>query len=310
MTAHDDIQTIRTVGFIGLGSMGLPMALNLLKAGFVVRGHSRSAERTRLFTEAGGIDAPDLGSILEKADAIITMVPDGDVVEELMEAPDGIAARAPRGCLMLDMSTIAPDQARGLAARCRDLGIDFLDAPVSGGTKGARDGSLTIMVGGEEATFAKAQPLLSAMGTTITHMGQEGSGQVTKAANQLMVGGALAVLSEAIILLEHNGVNPVHALGALSQGLAGSRILDLKGEASVSRSFSPTFTIRLHSKDMGIVQSTARSSGCCLPTASSVAQLFTAAEANGWTDLDHSAVLKVIELLSGTSSNDQREEQS
>ena len=159
MTAHDDIQTIRTVGFIGLGSMGLPMALNLLKAGFVVRGHSRSAERTRLFTEAGGIDAPDLGSILEKADAVITMVPDGNVVEELMEAPDGIAARAPRGCLMLDMSTIAPDQARGLAARCRDLGIDFLDAPVSGGTKGARDGSLTIMVGGEEATFAKAPPV-------------------------------------------------------------------------------------------------------------------------------------------------------
>ncbi|WP_235931473.1 NAD(P)-dependent oxidoreductase [Actinomyces respiraculi] len=295
-----------TIAFVGLGAMGLPMSLRLLRAGYQVRGGSRAPQRLERFAAVGGRVCLSLTETLRGADVVITMLPDGAVVRDVVDREGGVAQTVPAGTLLIDMSTVNPRRARELASRGEELGIEVLDAPVSGGVAGARAGTLTIMVGGPERALERARPLLEAMGTTITHLGPAGSGQVVKAANQLIVGAGLAALGEAVLLLQAGGVDAESALRALSGGLAGSRIMELKAPAVLARDFSPTFTVGLHAKDMGIVQDLAGSVGCVLPVLDTVTQAFNAAVANGWADLDHAAVVQVAELLSGTHRNDRK----
>lgn len=296
----------RTIGFVGLGAMGLPMALRLLEAGYRVRGGSRDAQRLERFTAAGGRACETLTETLQGADVVITMLPDGAVVSEVMEQDGGVAQTVPAGTLLIDMTTASPREASARAERGRELGIEVLDAPVSGGVKGAQAGTLTIMVGGAEQSLERARPLLEAMGTTITHLGPAGSGQVAKAANQMIVGAGLVALGEAVVLLEASGLDAERALSALSGGLAGSRIMEVKAPTILSRDFTPTFTAGLHAKDMRIAQDLAGSLGCVLPVSQTVTQTLNAAVANGLADLDHAAVVRVTELLSGTHRNDRK----
>jgi 2-hydroxy-3-oxopropionate reductase len=288
-----------TVGFVGLGIMGGPMAANLVKAGFDVVGHNRSPEPVRRLEEAGGRGAGSLAEAVADAEVVITMLPDSPDVEAVALADDGIYATVRPGTLHVDMSTIRPDVARRLAAAGRDRGLRVLDAPVSGGQQGAVDGTLSIMVGGEAADVADARPVLDAVGTTVVHVGPAGAGQTVKAANQLIVGGTLELVAEAFVFLEAAGVDTGAAVEVLAGGLAGSAILDRKGAAMLARDFTPGFRVALHHKDMGIVTSAAREAGVVIPLGAVVAQLLASLNAQGHGPLDHSAVLKLVEQLSG-----------
>ncbi|WP_084962657.1 2-hydroxy-3-oxopropionate reductase [Thermoactinospora rubra] len=283
-----------TVGFVGLGIMGGPMAANLLKAGHVVTGYDVAEERTAQLAAKGGVAARSVAEAVAGADVVITMLPDSPQVEEV--APVILEYGEP-GLLYLDMSTIRPETSRRVAEQARRKGIRALDAPVSGGERGAIDGTLSIMVGGAAEDFDAALPILRALGTTVVHVGPSGAGQTVKAANQLVVGGVYALVSEAIVLLEASGVDPVAGLDVLAGGLAGSRILELKRHSMVKREFTPGFRVDLHHKDMGIVLAAAREAGVALPMAALVAQLVAAARAQGHGSLDHSALLKVVERL-------------
>ena len=288
-----------TVGFVGLGIMGGPMAANLVKAGFDVVGHNRSPEPVRRLEEAGGRRAGSLAEAVADAEVVITMLPDSPDVEAVALADDGIYATARPGTLHVDMSTIRPDVARRLAAAGRDRGLRVLDAPVSGGQQGAVDGTLSIMVGGKVADVADARPVLDAVGTTVVHVGPAGAGQTVKAANQLVVGGTLELVAEALVFLEAAGVDTGAAVEVLAGGLAGSTILDRKGAAMLARDFTPGFRVALHHKDMGIVTSAAREAGVVIPLGAVVAQLLASLDAQGHGALDHSALLKLVEQLSG-----------
>jgi 2-hydroxy-3-oxopropionate reductase len=250
-------------------------------------------------TRAGGQAAADIAGAVRDADVVITMLPNHPQVEQVAYGDGGILATARPGTLLIDMSTIRPQtsvEVAGLAA-ARDIRV--LDAPVSGGEVGAKQATLSIMVGGAEADFAAARPILDVLGKTVVHVGGHGAGQTVKAANQLVVAGAIALVSEAIVLLEASGVDPKAGLDVLAGGLAASRILDLKRESMIAREFPPGFRIDLHHKDMGIVLDAARQAGVALPLAGLTAQLIAAARAMGHGGLDHSALLKVTEALSG-----------
>ncbi|WP_157248070.1 NAD(P)-dependent oxidoreductase [Nonomuraea typhae] len=275
------------VAFVGLGIMGLPMATNLTKAGYVVTAYDVSPARMESFD---GKTATGAGAAVAEADLVVTMLPDSPQVEEV--APE-IAAHGRPGLLWADMSTIRPETARWAAG----LGVRTLDAPVSGGERGAIDGTLSIMAGGAEADFAAALPVFRVLGKTIVHVGPAGAGQTVKAANQLVVGGIYGLVAEAIVLLEASGVDPGKGLDVLAGGLAGSRVLDLKRTSMIVREFVPGFRIDLHHKDMGIALAAAREAGVALPLTGQVAQLVAAARAQGHGSLDHSALLKVIERL-------------
>jgi 2-hydroxy-3-oxopropionate reductase len=287
------------IGFIGLGIMGAPMAANLVKAGFEVTGYNRSPERAEQLVAAGGRGAKDIAEAVREADVVATMVPDSPDVQEVLAGPGGVFENAPSGALVIDFSSIRPDVAAALAAEGAGRGFRVLDAPVSGGEAGAKQASLSIMVGGSDADFAQARPLFEILGKTIVHVGPTGSGQVVKAANQLVVGGIYALVSEAIVLLEAAGVDAKAGLDVLAGGLAANRILDLKRESMIARNFQPGFRIDLHHKDMGIVLAAARQADVALPMAGLVAQLVAAARAMGHGSLDHSALLTVVETLSG-----------
>jgi 3-hydroxyisobutyrate dehydrogenase and related beta-hydroxyacid dehydrogenases len=228
---------------------------------------------------------------------VITMVPDSPQVEEVVFGADGLLEHGKPGLLHLDMSTIRPETSRQVAQAAREKGIRSLDAPVSGGERGAIDGTLSIMVGGAAEDVEAARPILGVLGTTVRHVGPSGAGQTVKAANQLVVGGIYGLVAEAIVLLEASGVDARTGLDVLAGGLAGSRILDLKRESMVNREFAPGFRIDLHHKDMGIAIAAAREAGVALPLTGLVAQLIAAAKAQGFGSLDHSALLKVIEGL-------------
>ncbi|WP_433440114.1 2-hydroxy-3-oxopropionate reductase [Nonomuraea sp. CA-141351] len=282
------------IGFIGLGIMGSPMAANLLKAGHVVTGYDVSAERVEQLVALGGKGASSVVEAVGGVEAVITMLPDSPQVEEV--APLVIEYARPN-LLYIDMSTIKPETSRRVAGKAAAVGIRALDAPVSGGERGAIDGTLSIMVGGEAEDVEAARPLLRSLGTTVVHVGPAGAGQTVKAANQLVVGGIYGLVSEAIVLLEASGVDPVAGLDVLAGGLAGSRILELKRHTMVKREFAPGFRIDLHHKDMGIAVAAAREAGVSLPLTGQVAQLVAAARAQGHGSLDHSALLKVVERL-------------
>jgi 2-hydroxy-3-oxopropionate reductase len=290
-----------TVGFVGLGIMGGPMAANLVKAGFDVIGHNRSSEPIQRLVEQGGRGADSLAEAVRDADVVITMVPDSPDVEEVTLAEDGIYALAKPGTIHVDMSSIRPDVARRVGEAGRQRGIRVLDAPVSGGEQGAIDATLSIMVGGDPEDFAAARPVLEAVGRTIVHVGPVGSGQTVKAANQLIVAGTIELVAEAIVFLEAYGVDTEAAVQVLAGGLAGNAILERKAAGMLRRDFTPGFRIALHDKDMGIVTSAAREAGVVIPLGAVVAQLMTSLKAQGDGGLDHSALLKLVEQLSGRS---------
>ena len=286
------------VAFIGLGIMGAPMAENLVRAGFDVIGFSRSAEPRERLAAAGGRAAASAREAATDADVVITMLPDGPDVESVLFG-DGVIEAARPGTLLLDMSTISPLTARAIASRAGAAGLRMLDAPVSGGQQGAVDAALSIMVGGDEADFADALPVLSALGSTVVRVGPIGSGQQVKAANQLIVAGTIELVAEALTLLDAEAVDLTEAVRVLAGGLAGNRILDRKASGMIAHRFDPGFRVDLHHKDLGIVMESARAAGVILPVGSLVAQLMGSLRARGHGGLDHTALLLGVEALSG-----------
>jgi 2-hydroxy-3-oxopropionate reductase len=287
------------IGFIGLGIMGAPMAANLIKAGYQVTGYNRSPAAVHRLAGLGGHAATSIAEAVRNADVLITVLPDTPDVEAVVLGDDGVLANAASGLLHIDMSSISPAAARAIAERAAAVGVRSLDAPVSGGEQGAIEGALSIMVGGEAADVEAARPVLQAMGTTVVHVGPAGSGQTVKAANQLLVAGIIELVAEALVLVEASGVDPEPAVRVLAGGLAGNRILDRKAAGMLARDFTPGFRVDLHHKDLGIVLAAAREAGVIIPLGSVVAQLMSALRAQGDGGQDHTALLKLVERLSG-----------
>jgi 2-hydroxy-3-oxopropionate reductase len=287
------------IAFIGLGIMGGPMAANLVAAGHTVTGYNLHPEPVERLVAAGGKGAGSVAEAVSGAEVVITMVPDSPDVEDVALGESGIYANAAAGVIHIDMSSIRPDVSASVAAAGAERGIRVLDAPVSGGEAGAIEANLSIMVGGDEADFDEVRPILDAVGETIVYCGPAGSGQTVKAANQLIVAGTIELVAEAIVFLEAYGVDTEAAIAVLAGGLAGNRILDRKGASMLKREFKPGFRIDLHHKDMGIVTAAAREKGVVIPLGAVVAQLVASARSQGHGSLDHSALLKVVEQLSG-----------
>jgi len=290
----------RSIAFIGLGIMGLPMATNLVRAGHRVSGYNLTPEPIQKLAAEGGRAATSIADAVRGADTVITMVPDSPDVETALLGEDGVYAHAEPGALVIDMSTIRPDVARAVAAVGHEKGFRVLDAPVSGGEAGAIEAKLSIMVGGDPDVFAEAEPLFRVLGTTPVHVGPSGAGQTVKAANQLIVAGNIQLVAEALVFLEAHGVDTEAGLKVLNGGLAGSTVLTRKGDAMRARSFEPGFRIALHDKDMKIVTTAAREAGVAIPLGALVAQFVGALKAQGHGGLDHSALLKIVEQLSTT----------
>jgi len=287
------------IAFIGLGIMGSPMAVHLAKAGHDVVGYNRSPEKAKPLVDAGGRAADSVADAVADAEVIAVMVPDSPDVREVLAGDNGIFASGKSGALIIDFSSIRPDVTTELAEQAVAQGFRLIDAPVSGGEAGAINAALSIMVGGTPEDFAAAKPILDVVGKTIVHVGPNGSGQTVKAANQLIVAANIQVLAEAVIFLESYGVDTKAALEVLGGGLAGSKVLDQKGQKMLDRSFDPGFRIELHHKDLGIVTSAAREAGVVIPVGAILAQLMASAKAVGDGGLDHSALLRGVERLSG-----------
>jgi 2-hydroxy-3-oxopropionate reductase len=280
------------------------MATNLLKAGFKVAGYSRTSATRDRFAASGGEAAGSVAEATRDADMVITMLPDTPDVEEVAFGPGGVFESASQGLIFCDMSTISPVAAREIGFKGRQRQVGVLDAPVSGGEAGARDATLSIMVGGDAGDFELAKQVFDAIGKTAIRVGSNGAGQTVKAANQLIVAGTIDLVAEAIVLLEASaGVDVQRAIEVMSGGLAGSRILERKAPAMLARDFKPGFRVDLHHKDLGIVLSTARDANVVVPLTAVVAQMMAALRANGDGGLDHTALLKVVERLSGRSSS-------
>ncbi|MFI5722150.1 2-hydroxy-3-oxopropionate reductase [Streptomyces cyaneofuscatus] len=288
------------VAWIGLGIMGSPMSENLIKAGYAVTGYTLEQDKIDRLVAAGGSGASSIADAVKDADVVITMVPASPQVEAIAYGPEGILENAKRGALLVDMSSITPQTSVDLAKNAADKGIRVLDAPVSGGEAGAIEAVLSIMVGGEQADFDAAKPLLEALGKTIVLCGPHGSGQTVKAANQLIVAVNIQACAEAVVFLEKSGVDLAAALDVLNGGLAGSTVLTRKKDNFLKRDFAPGFRIDLHHKDMGIVTDAARNVGAALPVGGVVAQLVASLRAQGDGGLDHSALLRSVERLSGS----------
>lgn len=295
-----------TVGFIGLGVMGGPMAANLVAAGFDVVGYNRSRPKVDALVARGGRAATTAAEAAAGADFVITMLPDTPDVEAVLLDDDGVLAGATPGTVVIDMSTIRPDAARRLADSGAERGVGVLDAPVSGGEQGAVEGTLSVMVGGEKDTVAAARPVLETVGSTVVHVGPAGSGQTVKAANQLIVAGTLQIVSEAMVFLDAHGVDLATAVQVLGGGLAGSAVLDRKAPGMLGRDFAPGFRVDLHHKDLGIAQAAARDAGVAVPLGGLAASLVASLRAQGHGGLDHSALLLQVEQLSGRARPDGR----
>jgi 2-hydroxy-3-oxopropionate reductase len=288
-----------TIAFIGLGIMGGPMAANLVRAGYTVTGYNRSRGKIDALVENGGQGADTIADAVAGADVIITIVPDSPDVEAVAAGDDGLFAHAKSGAIWVDCSSIRPDVAVNLAEHAAAHGIKAVDAPVSGGEAGAIEGTLSIMVGGEAEVVESVRPVLETVGKTVVHVGPSGSGQTVKAANQLIVAGTIELVAEALIFLEAYGVDTAAAIEVLAGGLAGNRILDRKASSMVAREFKPGFRVDLHHKDMGIILAAAREAGVAIPLGAHTAQLMQSLRQLGHGDLDHSALLLLVEQLSG-----------
>ncbi|SEL29908.1 2-hydroxy-3-oxopropionate reductase [Roseovarius azorensis] len=284
------------VGFIGLGIMGAPMARHLIMAGHDVFLHSRSGVPSPL-TEAGGVACVSPQAVAESANTIILMVPDTPHVQEVLFAENGVATGLGAGKCVIDMSSISPLATKDFARKIDDLGCDYVDAPVSGGEVGAKAGSLTIMCGGSDAAFARVLPLLELMGQNITHVGDVGSGQICKVANQIIVALNIEAVSEALVFASKAGADPEKVRQALMGGFASSKILEVHGKRMIKRTFDPGFRIELHQKDLGLALSNARQMGLSLPNTATAMELFNACVANGGSAWDHSGMVRALELL-------------
>ncbi|MEU5310953.1 2-hydroxy-3-oxopropionate reductase [Streptomyces sp. NPDC021562] len=291
--------TLPKIAWIGLGIMGSPMSENLLKAGYDVTGYTLEQDKLDRLAAAGGTAAASIADAVRDADVVITMVPASPQVEAVAYGPDGILANARPGTLLIDMSSITPETSVDLAKAAADQGLHVLDAPVSGGEAGAVEAVLSIMVGGEQADFDRAKPVFEALGRTVVLCGPHGAGQTVKAANQLIVAVNIQACAEAVVFLEKSGVDLTAALDVLGGGLAGSTVLARKRDNFLNRDFEPGFRIDLHHKDMGIVTDAARRVGAALPVGAVVAQLVASLRAQGDGGLDHSALLRAVERLSG-----------
>ncbi|MFQ6398542.1 2-hydroxy-3-oxopropionate reductase [Nocardia sp. KC 131] len=290
------------IAFIGLGVMGNPMATHLAEAGHDVAGYNNVPVREAAFELSGGRVATSIADAVDGAEIVAIMVPDSPDVEQVLTR-DGVFDHATPGALIVDFSSIRPDVTVDLAQQAKARGFRLLDAPVSGGQKGAVDASLSIMVGGDTPDFVAALPIFETVGKTIVHVGGNGAGQTVKAANQLIVAVNIQALAEAVVFLQAHHVDLSSALDVLSGGLAGSKVLDQKRENMVRHEFRPGFRIELHHKDMGIVTAAAREAGVVVPVGALVAQLMAAARANGDGGLDHSALLLGVERLSGLGTS-------
>ncbi len=286
-----------SIGFIGLGIMGKPMAHNLLKAGFPLVVQNRHQEITDEFLAEGARAGTRPRDIAASCDVVITMLPGPTQVEGVLEGPGGIIEGAHAGLVVIDMSTITPVVASTLAARLAEYGITLLDAPVSGGDAGAMAGTLSIMVGGDEETFKRCMPIFQALGKTIVHVGASGAGQVVKACNQIVVALVIEAISEALVLGSKAGVDPAKILQVLGGGLAANRVMELRGASMLAHDFTPGGRVRFHHKDLGFALETARRYGVSLPVTALVDQMLASLEVRGHGDLDHSALLTYLEDL-------------
>ncbi len=287
------------VGFIGLGLMGRPMALNLVKVGHEVTVWSRRRESMLPLLEAGAAEADGPASLAACSEVVISMVADAPDVEQVALGQGGVVDGASAGLVFVDMSTIAPAATRNIAARLAERGVRMLDAPVSGGEIGAINAALTIMVGGEAAAFETARPLFEAMGKTVSLIGESGAGQVAKACNQILTGVGVAAVAEALNFARSSGVDPARVREALLGGFAYSRVLENHGQRMLDRNFKPGFKAWMHQKDMNIVMQEAHRLGLALPSAAATAQMFNAMVGSGLGEEDSIAMLRLLERLSG-----------
>ncbi|HSV81254.1 MAG TPA: 2-hydroxy-3-oxopropionate reductase [Ramlibacter sp.] len=284
------------LGFIGLGVMGAPMAGHLLAAGHLLYVHTRGKVPQAL-VDGGATVCTNARGVAERADIVFLMLPDTPDVETVLFGEYGVAAGLARGKTLVDCSSIDPIATRGFAARLRERGCDYLDAPVSGGEVGAKAASLSIMVGGDEMAFERVQPLLALMGKNITLVGGVGDGQVCKVANQIIVGLNIAAVAEALVFAAKAGADPARVRQALMGGFASSRVLEVHGERMIKRSFAPGFRIALHQKDLNLALQGARSLGVALPQTAIAAQLMQSCAALGLDQADHSALVRALETL-------------
>ena len=282
------------LGFIGLGIMGAPMAGHLLAAGHSLFVRTRSKVPEAL---AAATVCASPAEVARRADIVFLMLPDTPDVETVLFGPDGVASGLGKGKTVVDMSSISPIETKAFAQKINALGCDYLDAPVSGGEVGAKAASLTIMVGGREAAFERVKPLFELMGKNITLVGGNGDGQTTKVANQIIVALNIAAVGEALVFASKAGADPAKVRQALMGGFASSRILEVHGERMIKRTFNPGFRIGLHQKDLGLALAGARALGVALPNTANAAQLMQVCAANGAGNLDHSALVKALELM-------------
>jgi 2-hydroxy-3-oxopropionate reductase len=282
------------LGFIGLGIMGAPMAGHLLAAGHQLFVRTRSKVPEAL---AGATVCASAMEVAQRADIVFTMLPDTPDVEAVLFGKEGVAAGLSQGKTVVDMSSISPIETKAFAQKINALGCDYLDAPVSGGEVGAKAASLTIMIGGPEATFERIKPLFERMGKNITLVGGNGDGQTTKVANQIIVALNIAAVGEALVFASKAGADPAKVRQALMGGFASSRILEVHGDRMIKRTFNPGFRIGLHQKDLSLALAGARALGVALPQTAGAAQLMQACAANGMQDLDHSALVRALELM-------------
>jgi len=287
-----------TVGFVGLGIMGRPMLRNLLKAGHTVIAYGRTPSKLDASVADGAQRGASNADVGARAPVVITMLPDGPEVEEVVLGADGILSGAKPGSLIIDMSSINPLVSQKIAAACTKKGVDFIDAPVSGGEPKAIEGTLAIMVGAGEAVFQKAEPILKCMGSSVTLTGPVGAGNTTKLANQIMVACNIAAMGEALALATRCGLNPEVVVNAVKGGLAGSAVLNAKAPMLIARNFKPGFRINLHQKDLRNALNTAEANSVYLPLTAQVQQMISSLIADGKGELDHSAIATFIEAAS------------
>jgi 2-hydroxy-3-oxopropionate reductase len=287
------------LGFVGLGIMGRPMALNLMKGGHRLHLFGRSGVPREL-VERGGVACASAGEVARAAEVTFCMVPDGPDVERVLFADGGVAAGLSPGKAFVDMSSISPLLTRDLAARVNGLGCEYVDAPVSGGDVGARAATLTIMVGATEAGFTRVRPLLELLGKNVTHVGPNGAGQTAKVANQIVVALTIEAVGEALLFATKAGVDPAKVRQALLGGFASSRVLEVHGQRMIERNFEPGARVELHQKDLENALSGARALGLALPATALAQQLYSAVRAMGGARWDHSALVRALEALAGT----------
>lgn len=287
------------VGFIGLGIMGNPMTLNLIKAGHQLWVHGRRPESMRPLADAGATACASPQEVAANADVIIIMVSDTPDVEQVILGDNGVIHGARAGSVVVDMSTISPTVTKTIAAELAARGVEMLDAPVSGGDVGAVNATLSIMVGGKPDVFERVRPLFEAMGKNIVNVGDNGAGQVAKACNQIVVGVTIQAVAEALTFARKNGVDPAKVRDALMGGFAGSKILEVHGKRMLDHEFKPGFKTKLHQKDLNIVMQTARELGVALPAAALVMQNLNALVGTGDGEIDSAAIVKVVERMSG-----------